>query len=153
MPATLAAETLAQLEDALTTIVRHAGLPRVRQRLLAEAGLAIDASAYPRLGAPNGRGSARLTDLAAEVGLEPSTVSRQVKSLQGAGLLTREADPTDGRASVLCLTADGRRALRKVREARRRLMADLVADLSPSEQATLAGLLGRLADRFLEGSR
>ena len=113
----------------------------------------IDASAYPLLRALGTLGSARLTELAEGVGLEPSTVSRQVKSLQVAGLVTREADPSDGRASALVLTADGRRALRKVQEARRRLIADLVSDFSVSEQRTLAALLGRLADRFSEGSR
>lgn len=154
MPApTIEADTLARIEDSLTTIVRQANLPRVRQRLLAEAGLAIDASAYPLLRALGMLGSARLTELAAEVGLEASTVSRQVKSLQTAGLVTREADPSDGRASALVLTADGRRALRKVQDARRRLISELVGEFSVSEQRTLAALLGRLADRFLVGGR
>ena len=153
MPATLESDTLARLEDSLTTIVRYASLPRVRQRLLSEAGLTIDASAYPLLRALGMLGSARLTELAAEVGLEPSTVSRQVKSLQTAGLVTREADPSDGRASALVLTADGRRALRKVQEVRRRLIAELVSDFSTTEQRTLTALLGRLAERFSEGPR
>jgi DNA-binding MarR family transcriptional regulator len=153
MPATIERDTLARIEDSLTTIVRQANLPRVRQRLLAEAGLSIDASAYPLLRALGTLGSSRLTELAAEVGLETSTVSRQVKSLQTAGLVTREVDPTDGRASALTLTADGIRALRKVQEARRRLMRELVADFSTSEQRMLAALLGRLADRFVDGVR
>lgn len=153
MQATLAPDTLARIEDSLTTIVRSASLPRTRQRLLAEAGLTIDASAYPLLRALGVLGSARLTELAAEVALEPSTVSRQVKTLQAAGLVTREADPTDGRASALTLTPEGRKALRKVVDARRRLIAELVSGFSVSEQRSLAALLGRLADRFLEGSR
>lgn len=67
--------------------------------------------------------------------------------------MTREADPTDGRASALVLTTEGIRALRKVQDARRRLIADLVADFTLAEQRSLAALLGRLAERFHEGSR
>lgn len=72
MPApTLERDTLARIEDSITTIVRHASLPRVRQRLLAEAGLSIDASAYPLLRALEGLGSARPTSTARSSGCKP----------------------------------------------------------------------------------
>ncbi|MEV4635724.1 MarR family winged helix-turn-helix transcriptional regulator [Actinoplanes sp. NPDC049548] len=50
-------------------------------------------------------------DLAARSSLDPSTVSRAVAAVVRAGLVARAADPHDGRASVLGLTAAGRQAL------------------------------------------
>ncbi|WP_436533352.1 MarR family winged helix-turn-helix transcriptional regulator [Actinoplanes sp. HUAS TT8] len=53
----------------------------------------------------------RSRDLAAQAGLDPSTVSRAVAALVTQGLLAREADPHDGRATALVVTAAGRAAL------------------------------------------
>ena len=50
-------------------------------------------------------------ELAGRTALDPSTVSRAVASLVDLGLVERQADPRDGRASVLVLTDAGRTAL------------------------------------------
>ncbi|MCS6861267.1 MAG: MarR family winged helix-turn-helix transcriptional regulator [Abditibacteriales bacterium] len=51
----------------------------------------------------------RVSRLAQEFGLTEATVSDAVKSLEGKGLLTRQAWAQDGRVSLLRLTAKGRR--------------------------------------------
>jgi DNA-binding MarR family transcriptional regulator len=53
----------------------------------------------------------RSRDLAEHAGLDPSTVSRAVATLVAQGLLTREADPHDGRATLLVVTPAGRAEL------------------------------------------
>jgi DNA-binding MarR family transcriptional regulator len=53
----------------------------------------------------------RSSDLAARAGLDPSTVSRAVAGLVTQGLVTREADPHDGRATLLVVTPAGHAAL------------------------------------------
>ena len=51
---------------------------------------------------------------------DPSTVSRQVASLVKAGLVERQADPDDGRASILVPTELGRAKVREHSAAPRR---------------------------------
>ena len=55
----------------------------------------------------------RMQDLGERVVLSRTRVSRIVDDMIGQGLVTREPDPTDGRASLAIITADGRRALRR----------------------------------------
>jgi DNA-binding MarR family transcriptional regulator len=93
---------------------------------------------FPLLAAPK-----RAAALAEACHADPSTVSRQVAELVRRGLVRREADPSDGRASLLALTDAGRAACEQVRALRRQLLATAVHGWTDEELATLAGLLGR----------
>ncbi len=88
----------------------------------------------------------RVADLADGCGLDASTASRHVRTLEDAGLLTRSGDPDDRRATSLSLTPAGREAL----DAGLRVRADLVhratSHWSATERGHLAGLLSRLAE-------
>ena len=64
---------------------------------------------------------------------DPSTVSRQVASIIKAGLVKREADPDDGRASLLVLTDEGQRAYRQQLDVRNRRMALILQDWSEDD--------------------
>ena len=55
----------------------------------------------------------RVSDLAACVELDASTVSRQIKQLEDKGIVERTADPADGRASLVRLTDDGRETMHR----------------------------------------
>jgi DNA-binding MarR family transcriptional regulator len=80
----------------------------------------------------------------ARLGLDKSTVSRQVANLVDLGLVDRAADPVDGRAQVLTPSAEGSARLARIREARRaRWEADL-NDWPAADVAALGELLGRL---------
>lgn len=58
------------------------------------------------------RHGTRLTDLAARAGMTHQSMSELVAVLERRGYLERRPDPTDGRARLVCLTAEGRRLLR-----------------------------------------
>ena len=77
---------------------------------------------------------------------DPSTVSGLVAARPRRGLVRREADPSDGRASLLAITDAGREACERVRARRRQLFAAAVRDWTDDELATLAGLLARFTD-------
>ena len=55
----------------------------------------------------------RMQNLGERVVLSRTRVSRIVDDMIRRGLVTKEPDPTDGRASLAIITADGRRALRR----------------------------------------
>ena len=55
----------------------------------------------------------RMSELARKVVLTKSTVTRLVDRLEAAGLLIREATPTDGRGAFAVLTEQGLQSLRK----------------------------------------
>lgn len=94
------------------------------------------------------RGPLRLTDLAAAVELDASTVSRQVRHLEDRGLLERTGDPDDGRASRIALSAEGRTRLEAGAERRRAFVGRLVEDWPSGDRERLRLLLNRLLDEL-----
>jgi DNA-binding MarR family transcriptional regulator len=89
-------------------------------------------------------------DLATHCGLDPSTVSRSVGTLVALDLVRREADPVDGRASLLALTPQGRQALEDTDRWYNMVVAEVLADWTREEVEALAATLRRFtadADR------
>lgn len=91
-------------------------------------------------------GRLRQGALAELVHADPSTVSRHVATLVGQGLVRREADESDGRASRLVVTDAGRAAFDGLRAERESHLARATATWSEQDLATLNTLFGRLLD-------
>ncbi|MFC9647993.1 MULTISPECIES: MarR family winged helix-turn-helix transcriptional regulator [unclassified Streptomyces] len=89
----------------------------------------------------------RATELAAYFGVGKATISRQLRALEELGLVTREPDPADGRASLVRITDEGRTRFRRVRDARRERYVRKLADWDRAEVAELARLLHQLNAR------
>ncbi|MFC7865670.1 MarR family winged helix-turn-helix transcriptional regulator [Streptomyces murinus] len=97
-------------------------------------------------------GRRRATDLAADVFLDLSTVSRQVRSLVDRGLVERHPDPEDRRGSLLSATEAGRAAYQS---AVRRREAELTRLLEPwptEDRTLLTRLLKRLNDDLVDST-
>lgn len=90
-------------------------------------------------------GPCRVSELAAQAGLDTSTVSRHVARLTKNGYLERTDDPDDRRASQLALTPRGRRMLKAATQARIDLIHQAVAGWSEDELRALCTLTERLA--------
>jgi DNA-binding MarR family transcriptional regulator len=88
--------------------------------------------------------------LRAVVGLTPSGAVRLVDRLEDERKLTR-GPGADARSRSLELTASGRRAAGKVREARTRVMEDALAGLSDADRRRLDQLLGRILAQLIRG--
>jgi len=86
----------------------------------------------------------RMTEIADRLGIVPRSLTTVVDALEQAGLVRREVDPRNRRATLLHLTDQGAAVRDELREARRRAAEDLFAPLSESDRATLAALLTRL---------
>ena len=88
----------------------------------------------------------RLSELAAQLGIVPRSATSVVDDLEAAGLVERQPDPNDRRATLVDLTPDGRQILNTLREKRRDVAAAQLSRLTPAEQQTLTKLLQRLAE-------
>lgn len=86
-------------------------------------------------------GPQRATELAGYFGVGKATMSRQLRALEDLGLVARDPDPADGRASLVRLTEEGRNRFRHVRDARRERYVRKLADWDRAEVAELARLL------------
>jgi DNA-binding MarR family transcriptional regulator len=132
-------------------VVRHLGSVTNWARLRSfdlihrRAGVDVDRSGIIILATLDRLGSMRMSDLAAEIGLDRSTISRQVAAVVRSGYVQKVGDAADARASQLQLTARGNAARRKLAEAWRQIVTELVEDWSADEQAQLGRLLGKLA--------
>ncbi|MGV9313057.1 MarR family winged helix-turn-helix transcriptional regulator [Streptomyces sp. NPDC003691] len=107
----------------------------------------LESSAYGLLVRLEDAGAQRATDLAAYFGVGKATMSRQLRALEGVGLVVREPDPADGRASLVRLTEEGLERFRRVRDARRERYVRKLAGWDRGEIAELGRLLRQLNDR------
>lgn len=87
----------------------------------------------------------RPTDLATDLGLDASTVSRHLRGLADLGLVERADDPGDRRAQRVTLSPAGTRVLAEALDRRRALLEAAVADWSETDRQALTSLLVRLA--------
>jgi DNA-binding MarR family transcriptional regulator len=91
-------------------------------------------------------GPLRLSALADIAQTDASTLSRQVAGLVRSGLIERRADPGDGRASLLVLTAAGRRVHDAQLCDRDDHYRRMMAEWSAADRHEFSRLLGRFVD-------
>lgn len=103
----------------------------------------MDRAAYLLLNRLDKEGPMGVKALAASMGIDSSTVTRQVAPLVDNGLVKRTSHPEDGRAVVLQLSPRGVARLEEVRTSRRQLMAELTHDWAPGEREAFCTLLTR----------
>ncbi|PZF80241.1 MarR family winged helix-turn-helix transcriptional regulator [Jiangella anatolica] len=104
----------------------------------------LELAAYGLLGLLLDGGDVRAADLVERLGLDKSTVSRQIAQMESMGLIQRVPDPQDGRARLLHITDAGRARVQQLREARGRWFGAALEDWPVADVDTLAVLLERL---------
>lgn len=83
--------------------------------------------------------------LAQVIDYDKTRLIQLLDGLEQRGLLTRAPDPADRRARVVQLTPRGQAHLAATRADIRKMEAQLLGELSPTEQQTLLSALPRLA--------
>lgn len=135
-----------ELLTAVSRLLRTARTySHLRSQQLGPSGVTL--GVLTRLGAA----SARPGDLATQLGVTASAVSRAVSSLEGLGYVARATDPTDARACFLALTDAGTEELGRLRHAQARTVSRLLEDWDDPKALELSTLLGEL-DTALAGS-
>lgn len=127
-----------RIEQELTLLVRRAQKVHLRG---VPAEHVVERAAYGILAWLHDTGPLRPSALASHFHLDASTISRQIASLEQAGLITREPDAEDRRARQLRLTEHGQRVLTTTRAERRGMVRDLLHSWSPEDLASFASLL------------
>ena len=93
-----------------------------------------------------GEDEPRIGQLARQLALDESTVTRLVDKLEGAGLAQRRPAPGDRRATVVCLTAKGEEALDSMNRRRAEFLGDILSGLEPDEQREFVRLTAKAAE-------
>ncbi len=88
----------------------------------------------------------RVNELAREVVLSPTAMSRFVDRAVAAGVVAREPDPDDRRAQQVVLTGEGRALLRRMWPVYRRGIAEHFAKQLEGDPGKLSATLRRVAD-------
>jgi DNA-binding MarR family transcriptional regulator len=91
-------------------------------------------------------GTVRPSDLAAQMRLDLSTISRHLQALEQQGLVRRIADPDDARAQRISVTASGTEVLTRMMAHRAAAIRAAIAHWPEADRGVLNQLLRRLAD-------
>jgi DNA-binding MarR family transcriptional regulator len=133
------------IERAVGRVLRVSRSPRFGDAIRGRAGIKLDRASYGVLERTGALAPVRLSDLAAELGVDVSTVSRQVQALEQKGLVDREPDPDDGRAMLLQLTRKGKAVRSKMQAAWQETIAGVLVNWKPADISEFAVLLDRFA--------
>lgn len=91
--------------------------------------------------------SARMVDIALDLGVTGRTLTTMVDALVRQGFVSREVDAQDRRAFQLRLTNDGAALVEPLRIELAAAASTVMAPLTPQDVATLSRLLNRLIER------
>ncbi|MDO3445557.1 MarR family winged helix-turn-helix transcriptional regulator [Agrobacterium sp. V1] len=143
-------QKIRELHGSLIDIVILMNQPQRDEALVREAGIALDRALFPLLVGIERRGPVGIVDLAAGVGRDYTTVSRQVAKLESLGLAERRQSPADRRVNEAVVTPKGKAMTDKIDSARERIALSVFADWEASEIDDLVRLMRKFADAMGE---
>jgi DNA-binding MarR family transcriptional regulator len=112
-------------------------LARSARRLRQQAGTDLSPSQTAALATIERRGPLTPSEVASCERIQRPTATRVIARLEEAGLIDRAADPSDGRSSLLTITAEGRALLEHGRANKDAFLARRLDGLDAEELATL----------------
>lgn len=141
-------EVVVAIEQALQALARRLMQGRLHEHFARQAGVDLDQAGLAVLYVLWEPGtSLRVTELAARLGIDTPAVTRKAQQLERQGLVSRGRDESDARASLICLTPAGQRALRCFLDVRHQWFTAVLAGWPDEDRRDFA----RLAARFTEG--
>jgi len=134
-------DTLRTLEQEMGVVVRRVRRVIVERARAVDPGLQI--AGFLVLSYLTGNGPARSADVVEELGIDKGAISRHVQHLIDLGLVSREPDPCDGRASILSVTEEGLLRMDVVAEHRRHNLERKLADWTNDDLVAFVDSLSR----------
>jgi DNA-binding MarR family transcriptional regulator len=130
------------LETEMAVLAR--ALERLHRR--SEIYRDLDRASYLIARTLEATGSVSINGLASALGLDATTVTRQVTTMESARLIRRRADRNDRRITLISLSQHGHRVMRSVQLARKERIAMLLDDWTADDRRELGRLLNRFND-------
>ncbi|MCU1683990.1 MAG: MarR DNA-binding transcription regulator [Amycolatopsis sp.] len=134
------------LERVLGQFLQRRNRARLYDGMLAHAPEGVDKHNYPVLSGLGRIGPSTAAQLAAEVGLDRSRVSRHADRFEDLGWIRRQPDPDDARGTLLVLTAKGKKAIAALRGGLASYLDGVIQDWPDGLADALVEGLGRLVD-------
>lgn len=139
----------AELDDAIGSVEHEFGalFVRLRTRMRAQAAEVhpqVQPFGYIMLGVLLRSGPMHAGALADALAADKSLVSRQASQLEQLGLLRREQDPADRRATYFAVTDEAEQRLNEIGARNRRELRGVLTDWSVDDLRLFANLLHRL---------
>lgn len=125
---------------------------RMARRLRQEASTDLGPASIAALATIERSGPLTPSELARIEGIQRPTATRVLARLTEAGLVSRTADPTDGRCSIVQLTGEGRKTLHRLRKRKTAYLARKMRALPDDDVATLARA-AEILEQVLEEDR
>ena len=94
-------------------------------------------------------GATSIAELARAEGMKPQSMGSTIAALEAAGVVEREPHPSDGRQSLIALSAKGKAVRKTIRDAKIAWLEQALARLEPHERETLFAA-GRVIARMVE---
>lgn len=132
-------EIVQKLEQEIGSLLRR--YDRVRSQADKDSLHSLDRAAYVVLRTIHDEGKVRAATVAANLLLDKTTISRHIAALEDRGLIERLPDPTDGRASLLKLSAKGKRKLDSHRQWRWAILEEHLDDWPEKDKSEFLRLL------------
>ena len=128
--------TSSSTESARAARLRLA-ITRTARRLRQEANADLSPSLTSALASIEGHGPVTPSELANCERVQRPTITRVLARLAELDLIEREADPADGRSTLITITPSGRALLEDLRSRRDAFLADRLSKLSTEDRAVL----------------
>jgi DNA-binding MarR family transcriptional regulator len=145
-------ELMRNLHGSLIEIVSAMNRPQRDDELVREAGISLDRALFRLLVAVERMGPIGVVELAERVGLDYTTVSRQIAKLDSLGLVSRQGSAADRRVREAIITPEGKFMTDKLDAARERMSRAIFDKWDEKDIADLVRLMRRFADAFSPGS-
>jgi DNA-binding MarR family transcriptional regulator len=123
---------------------------RVLSDLSGQQGSRLTRATFEMLAVVHRYGPLRVSELVQRVGVDQSTVSRQIRPLEELGMVTRTEDPGDRRVAWLDVTDRGRKVMLGVRRQVNHNVEAALATWSPADRETFGKLLERFRQSVLD---
>jgi DNA-binding MarR family transcriptional regulator len=139
---------LTRIQHALGVVSRRAKDGALHERLGLRVGYLLEGPYYSTLARLRLIEGCTVSELAAGLGMEVSTVSRRINTLEERGLVERESGTVDRRTAHPRLTPEGAEVARILEHGWRDMLAEVTAEWSPTDLDTFATLFERFATDF-----
>lgn len=135
---------LLRIEAAMVELGRMTRSGRADRLRCERAGVDVTGAAQRLIYYLMENGPMRLSELARRTETDPGILTRQVNAIERQGIVVRRPDPTDRRATLVSMTARGRRIAQRLREVQDEVLGGQLAAWTAGELERAADLMERL---------